>query len=218
MKKYLAAIFVTSVFTCHADEEWTPLFDGETLKGWVSRSGEPPKEGSWEVQEGSIHRAGAGGDLFTEKEYGDFEFSFEWKISEKGNSGVKYRVTSYGGAMLGPEFQVLDNKHPDGAKTTKRQAGALYDLVAPSGEDFLKPVGEWNQSRIVAKGPLLQHFVNGQKVVEISLDSEEWQDAYAASKYKKTKDFAQNPKGKIFLQDHNDEVWYRNLKIRELKE
>lgn len=206
-----------SISVASGEEEWTPLFDGESLKGWTNSKGNEVKEGAWVAEDGVLHRKGRGGDLYTAKEYADFEFRWEWKISPKGNSGVKYRVTKYGSANLGPEYQVLDDEHPDGKGNLKRQASALYDLFAPSEKRKVKPVGEWNTSMVVVKGKHLKHFLNGELVVDVVVGSDRWNEAYQKSKFKGKENFAHNPKGRIFLQDHGDEVWYRKLEIKEIK-
>ena len=198
-----------------AEEGWSSLFDGETLAGWTNANGKPVAEGGWVAKDGVLHRAGRSGDLYSAKEYSDFELRWDWKISAKGNSGVKYRVTRYGESLLGPEYQVLDPRHADGAKPSHR-AGALYDLVPSSDENSVKPVGEWNTSRVVARGGHLQHYMNGQLVVDIEVGSDLWNEVHAKSKFKKHADFAANSKGRIFFQDHGDEVWYRNIAIKEL--
>jgi hypothetical protein len=130
---------------------------------------------------------------------------------------VKYRVTNYGSTNLGPEYQVLDDAHPDGAKSKKRQASSLYDFLAPNDKKKLNPVGEWNSSRVVAKGKHLQHYLNGELVVDIVVGSDRWKEAHEQSKFKGKKNFAYNKSGRIFLQDHNDKVWYRKLEIKEIK-
>lgn len=200
-------------------DEWASLFDGESLKGWTNGKGGEVQEGGWIAKEGVLYRKGKGGNLYSEKEYGDFEFRFEWKISEKGNSGVKYRVTSYGNQLLGPEYQVLDDdKHPDGKVGLDRQSASLYDILPADAEKKkLKPVGEWNQSRIVARGKRLQHFLNGEKVIDLTVGSEKWKALIAESKFKEREGFAENAVGRLMLQDHSDPVWYRKLEIRELK-
>lgn len=200
--------------------EWVSIFDGETLKGWTNGGGKALEEGGWIAEDGVLHLKGKGGSIYSEKEYGDFEFRFEWKISEKGNSGVKYRVTRYGKQLLGPEYQVLDDdKHPDGKVGPNRQTASLYDILPADAEKKkLKPVGEWNQSRIVVKGHHLQHFLNGEKVIDLTVGSDEWKKLVGESKFKKTEGFAENLKGRLMLQDHSDEVWYRNLAVKEMGE
>lgn len=215
----IKTFILTAALTLTAtSEEWTSIFDGETLKGWTTGNGKALEEGGWIAENGVLFRKNKGGSIFSEKEYGDFEFRFEWKISEKGNSGVKYRVTKYDKQLLGPEYQVLDDaKHPDGKNGTKRQSAALYDILPADPEKKkLKLVGEWNTGRIVAKGMKLQHFVNGEKVIDLTVGSDEWKELIAKSKFKKTEGFAENPKGRLMLQDHSDPVWYRKLEVKSL--
>jgi len=198
--------------------EWVSIFDGESLKGWTNGGGNAVEEGGWTAENGVLSLNGKGGSLYSEKEYGDFEFRFQWKISEKGNSGVKYRVTRYDKQLLGPEYQVLDDdKHPDGKVGPNRQSASLYDILAADSEKKkLNPVGEWNQSRIVARGGHFQHFLNGKKVIDITVGSDQWKKLIAGSKFKKSEGFAENPQGRLMLQDHNDPVSYRKLEVREL--
>jgi hypothetical protein len=196
--------------------DWKPLFDGRSFAGWTTKSGQPVTAG-WEVRDGAIHRAGPGGDIVTSAEWKDFELEFEWKVAAKANSGLKYRVANYepAGRDIGPEYQVLDDTgHPNGAHP-KTSAGSLYDLVPPTAAKSLRPVGEWNQSRVVARGPRLEHWLNGEKVIDVNLESAEWRAALSASKFKAAGDFA-SKRGRILLQDHGDEAWFRALRIREL--
>ncbi len=194
-----------------------PLFDGKSLSGWLS-GGKPAEAGKgWVIEEGGVlHRADRGGDLLSEKEYGDFVLEFEWKIAEGSNSGVKYRVAQFGGRTLGMEYQVIDDdKHSD-AKDPKRQAASFYAIFAPAEDKPLMPVGEWNKSKIVAKGTTFEHWLNGVKVLAFDTSTPEYAEAKAASKFKGAEGFGQNPKGKILLQDHSDPVWYRNIMITEM--
>ncbi len=198
----------------HADV----LFDGKDLSAWQSASGGAVGEG-WKMVDGTIHRADKGGDIFSKKEYGDFILDIEWKISEGGNSGIKYRVASYGKQMLGPEYQVLDDdKHPDGQKREgRRKTGGLYDFFQPNEMKVLNPPGHWNHTRIVARGTQFQHWLNGYKVLQYDTTSEDWKRELALSKFAKTEGFNTNARGRIMLQDHGDEVWYRDITVQELK-
>jgi len=120
--------------------------------------------------------------------------------------------------LLGPEYQVLDDdKHPDGAKREgRRKSAALYDLFKCNDQKQLKPVGEWNQTKIIVRGSKAEHWLNGKKVLAYDTQSEAWKKEHAASKFKGLKDFAQNARGRIMLQDHNDLVWYRNITLKPL--
>jgi len=198
--------------------EWTPVFDGKSLTGWTDSAGKAITQKGWTAQDGILSLDGKGGSLFSKKEYRNFEFRFQWKISKAGNSGVKYRVAHYGKQLLGPEYQILDDvNHPDGKIGPKRQTASLYDLLSPDLEKkSLKPVGQWNTSLIIAKGNHFQHFLNGEKVIDITIGSEQWKKAHPQSKFKDIPDFATRPAGRLMLQDHNDPVSFRNLEIKEL--
>jgi hypothetical protein len=199
-----------------AANAWQPLCAGSSFAGWTTKTGQPVSTG-WSLQDGVIHRHSAGGDIVTTTEWADFELEFEWKTAAGANSGVKYRVGDYlpAGRSIGPEYQVLDDAgHPNG-QDPKTSAGSLYDLVPATTSKKVRPVGEWNQSRIIARGQLLEHWLNGEKIMEVDLASAAWKSALAASKFKTAPDFATR-KGRLLLQDHGDEVWFRALRIREL--
>jgi hypothetical protein len=214
LRNLLLASFIAASASAK-DADWTPLFDGKSLNGWTSGNGGKPGDG-WKVEDGAIHRAGKAGDIISAKEYKDFEFEFEWKISAKGNSGVKYRVQKSPGGWLGPEYQVLDDKgHPNG-KVADTTAGSLYEVAPAAKDKDLKPVGEWNVSKIVAKGTVLEHWLNGKLAVKIDTKSKEWEKLKKDSKFATVADFAGPAAGHLLLQDHGDEAWFRNLRIREL--
>jgi hypothetical protein len=200
---------------------WKLLFDGKTTDGWHAFRGKELPD-KWKVIDGALvvsaKNGKKGGDIVTDDEFGDFELAFEWKVTEGANSGVMYRVSEDESApyLTGPEYQILDNKrHPDG-KSKLTSAASCYALYAPS-EDVTKPVGEWNQSRIVINGNRVEHWLNGKKVVEYELGSDDWKKRVADSKFKPLTKFGAMKKGKIDLQDHGDEVAYRSIKIRPLK-
>ncbi|MCW1924008.1 DUF1080 domain-containing protein [Luteolibacter arcticus] len=214
LRQLLLSAFIAGAASAK-EAAWTSLFDGKSLSGWVAAKGGKPGDG-WKVEDGCIHRAGKGGDILSEKEYKDFEFEFEWKISAKGNSGVKYRVQKSPAGWLGPEYQVLDDAgHPNG-KVADTTAGSLYEIAPAAKDKDLKPAGEWNVSKIVAKGTVLEHWLNGKLAVKIDTAGKEWPELKKASKFAKFDDFAGPAAGKLLLQDHDDEVWFRNLRIREL--
>ena len=214
LRNLLVASFIAGAAASSA-ADWTPLFDGKSLDGWTSDTGGKPGDG-WKVEDGAIHRAGKSGDLLSAKEYKDFEFEFEWKISAKGNSGVKYRVKKSPGGWLGPEYQVLDDAgHPNG-KVADTAAASLYEIAPAPKDKDLKPAGEWNVSKIVAKGTILEHWLNGKLAVKIDTSGDEWKNLKKDSKFSKMDDFAGPAAGHLLLQDHGDEVWFRNLRIREL--
>lgn len=198
---------------------WKLLFNGQNLSGWKGYKKDVPGA-EWQVRDGAIAlTAGGGGDLMTTGEYGPFELSLEWKISPGGNSGVIYLIREMEGAKdtynSGPEMQVLDNDgHPDG-KTPSHRAGALYDIETPP-DGAVKPVGEWNQALIRFTGTSIEHWLNGVKVATSSYGDDSWRAKVAASKFKQWPMFGTASQGHIALQDHGNQVWYRNIKIRSL--
>ena len=163
----------------------------------------------------------AGGDLMTRDVFHDFELTFDWKISPGGNSGVKYNVSEEismanapNHAALGFEYQVLDDKLAEDRLIPSHRAAGLYDLIPPRADKPLKPAGEWNSSRIILRGNHGEHWLNGSKVVEFDLGTPAMDSALAASKYHSIPHFAERRAGHIVLQDHGDEVYYRNIRIR----
>lgn len=216
----LSLLVLTAGTLAAADAGWVVLFDGKSTDAWRAYRQEGfPKKG-WEVVDGTLHVQGGGGagDLVTRQKFGDFELEWEWKVSPGANSGVMYRVTEVGSEPwnTGPEYQILDDAlHPDG-KNPKTSAAALYALVAPDATKVLKPVGEWNASRIVLKGSKLEHWLNGKRVVALDLSSPEAKALIARSKFKDLPRFAQEPAGFICLQDHGNDVWYRAIRVRPL--
>lgn len=199
---------------------WRVLFDGSDLSAWrgYKRQDVPP---AWRIENGTLTFApagdGNGGDLITRDQYGDFELTLEWKISPGGNSGIMYRVTEAADRTYetGPEMQVLDNSmHQDG-KNPLTSAGSDYALYAPA-RDVTRPVGEWNAVRILVRGNHVEHWLNGEKVVEYELGSPDWEAKVKASKFAEWPGYGRASRGHIALQDHGDRVWYRNVKIRAL--
>ncbi len=214
---------------------WQLLFDGKTLNGWRGIGIDEPPKGHWEVVDGCIHKIGKenvprqadgqpikGGDLMTDTTFNDFILKFDWKISKGGNSGVKYNVieevsvkNGWTGA-LGYEYQVIDDVNFKGGLGPKHQAGALYDMIAPNNNKVLKPLGEFNTSKIVFVGNHGEHWLNGKKIVEYDIDSPEFQKLFQESKYHDHKDFTKHKIAHIVLQDHGDDCLYRNIKIKRV--
>ena len=205
------------------NDGWVTLFDGKTTAGWHSY-GKASAGDRWQIADAALYldtsKKQTGGDLVTDKEYGNFDLKLEWKISPKGNSGIiffinedtaKYKATY----NTGPEMQVVDNNgHPDG-KIFKHKAGDLYDLI-PSSKESAKPVGEWNEVEIISNNGKLDLFINGVNVVSTTMWDDKWNALVAGSKFKTMAGFGTFKKGKIALQDHGDMVWFRNIKIKEL--
>lgn len=198
---------------------WRDLFNGTDLSGWKSYKGDTPGDG-WVVEEGAITlSSGGAGDLVTADDFGPFELVLEWRVAPKGNSGVIYLVNEVEGAgatwHTGPEMQVLDNDgHRDGAFPSHR-AGTLYDLAVPASAG-VKPVGDWNEARILFTGSRIEHWLNGEKLVDVSYGDEDWAARVAGSKFRDMPHFGKASSGRIALQDHGDRVWYRNIRIRAL--
>ena len=203
---------------------WRLLFDGKTTEGWrgYRMNTLPP---GWKVSDGVLARvsggaggkgAGGGDDIVTTEEFENFDLCLEWKIVAKGNSGVLYHVSEEPVTAwhYAPEVQILDNTaHP--TRNPKQLAGACYDLYAPA-KDATKPLGQWNHMRILVQGAHVEHWMNGEKIVEYALWSADWNRSVAASKFKSHPKFGTFRKGPICLQDHSDRIEFRSIKIRPL--
>lgn len=208
--------------------EWVDLFDGKSFTGWHRYGGEPVGS-AWKIQDGAMwldsgpdddgHTEDGGGDIVTNKAYGNYELELEWRISECGNSGIIYNVQESDEYaypwMTGPEMQVLDNScHPD-AKFPTHRAGDLYDIQSVQ-EENPQPVGQWNRVKLVVTDGEAQHWMNGVKQVVYQNTGESWSEKISNSKFKDMDKWGTFTEGKICLQDHGDPVWYRNIRIRQL--
>ncbi|HMR89654.1 MAG TPA: DUF1080 domain-containing protein [Saprospiraceae bacterium] len=208
---------------------WKLLFDGKSLNGWRNFRKKTIGKG-WIINENAIHldakpnkdghwQAVDGGDIITDKAYENYEFVYEWKIGNCGNSGVIFNVVESDKYdyvwQTGPEMQVLDNTcHPD-AKYVTHRAGDLYDMIECK-YPVVKPAGEWNEARIKSNKGQVEFWLNGVNVVSFTMHDDTWKQMVAKSKFKEMPDFGKSKSGHISLQDHGDKVWYKNLKIREL--
>lgn len=194
---------------------WTLLFDGKDTAGWRDFRAAAPDPG-WTVKDGVLSPdPKTSKDLISKGEYADFELEFDWKIAPMGNSGVMYHVLDQGDETYwsGPEYQLLDNAH---GEPPLQRAGSLFALYAPIA-DATKPVGQFNHSRLVVDHGKVHHWMNGVKVAEYDLNSADFKDRVAKSKFKAWPIFATGRTGHIALQNHGDWVGFKNIKIRILK-
>lgn len=209
-------------------EGWVSLFDGVTTKGWHKYGGAAVGS-AWKVENGMLRLDASqkenwqiqdGGDIVSDEEYENFHLKLEWKIDTCGNSGIIFYIHEDTAKyewpwMTGPEMQVLDNKcHPD-AKIVKHRAGDLYDLITSSPET-VKPANEWNIAEIKSENGQLEFYLNTVRIVSTKMWDEAWKQMIAGSKFKDMKDFGTYKRGRIGLQDHGNNVWFRNIKIKKL--
>lgn len=208
-------------------EEWTLLFDGTTIDAWRSaKTGKLPQQG-WTISDSTLllnaNEGQNGGDLITAKEYGNFELEWEWKMLTKGgNSGIKYFVktdTAYSTYGPGLEYQILDDENHEWMLEGKMKPGdyhtlaALYELY-PAKNRTVNPLGEWNTSRIVVRGKQVEHWLNGERVLQFERGSEDFRKKVAASKFAKHPKYGEPEKGHIVIQDHGSKMAFRNIRIK----
>ncbi|GMG87350.1 DUF1080 domain-containing protein [Biformimicrobium ophioploci] len=207
-------------------EGWELLFDGHDMRHWRNFKSDTLNE-KWLVEDGTMKLTGkGGGDIMTRKSYKNFDLQLEWKISEAGNSGIFILVSEKGDQIYsrGPEIQILDNERHSDNKIDSHLSGSLYDMVA-SHPSSHKPAGEWNQVRILFRDGFLQVWQNQVKTVNITLGDSTWNTLLEGSKFKSWfwglmsdfDGFGEAREGHIGLQDHNDPVAFKNIKIKELK-
>ncbi len=214
------------------NDGWQLLFDGKSTNGWHTYGKESAGK-AWTVKDGTLFLDEAnkknlsdkeGGDLVTNEEYDNFHLKMDWKIGPKGNSGIIFYIhedpNKYSNTYeTGLEMQVLDNGtavkpgHAD-AKIYTHRAGDLYDLLA--SKDVAKPQGQWNQVEIKCVNGKLDFYMNGQHTLSTNLWDDNWKQMVAISKFKSMPGFGTYKKGKISLQDHGEDVWFRNVRIKRL--
>lgn len=199
---------------------WKLLFDGKSVDCWRGYHSKTFPERGWVVEDGTLHiQAGAGvGDIMTKEQFENFDLRLDWKVSSRANSGIMYLVSEHENQpwKTGPEYQILDDLGHNLDPTNSHSAGALYDLYDAPAHKPVKPAGEWNQARIIKRGPRIEHWLNGVQVVEYDLTSDDWKARRDKSKFSSYPRFGRNEKGHIDLQDHGHDVWFRNIRIRDL--
>ncbi|WP_209330485.1 3-keto-disaccharide hydrolase [Lunatimonas salinarum] len=220
----VAILYITSALNAMAQGEWEVLFDGTSMDKWQGKSDQSFPGHAWKYKDGILYLDGKGGDIMTKETYGDFELVFEFNLTEKANSGIKYFVgpivnEETGKTMInGPEYQIIDDfnhpeikKDPNGLSST----ASGYLLYQPKNK-VLHPHGEWNNGRIIAKGKKVEHWLNGVKVVSYTRGSRDFLKRKAQTKFKSDLNYGELERGHILLTDHGDQVYFRNIKIRSL--
>jgi hypothetical protein len=201
-------------------EGWELLFGGKSLDNWKTYNGGAVS--GWKIIDGVLHNSGVGsdhgGDIITKQEYQDFELYIEWKVAPESNSGIFYRVQEGDYKAIyetGPEYQLIDDKGWPRPLKDSQYTGANYDMQAPQGAEVV-PIDEWNTTRIIVKGSHVEHWLNGTKVVDYELWSDEWNQLKENSKWSTRPHYGMAKKGHVGLQDHGGLTTFRNIKIREL--
>ena len=219
-RQLLIMIVISLPFFCSisraSEMEWRSLFNGENTEGWRQYRGGQSIQG-WEVIDGALTRTGPGGDIITIEVFQDFELSLEWLVEPGGNSGVFFRANEEHDYIFvnAPEMQVLDDANHRDGKDPLTSAGSNYGLhAAPRG--IVRPAREWNHARIVVQGKDVSHYLNDKLVVDYTLGSDDWLERVANSKFADWKSYGKLSEGHIGLQDHGDQVAFKNIRIREL--
>lgn len=213
--------------TQEIEDGWILLFDGETTDGWRGYNRDAFPEGGWVIEDDALRvigtgmgeAGGEGGDIIFDQKFHNFHLKLEWKVSEGGNSGIFYLSQEIENTPIwqsAPEMQILDNEsHPDAMLGVdgNRMAGSLYDLIPAVPQNF-RGAGEWNKAEVLVYRGTVVHFQNGVPVVEYHLGTPAWEEMVANSKFQPYDFFGKNQPGYIGLQDHGDDVWFRNIRIQ----
>lgn len=199
--------------------DWEVLFDGSGLDQWRNFR---KNDIHWKMEDGTLTTSGGNGDIVTKDTYGNFEMEFDWKISEGGNSGVMYLVKEGDHEETyhtGPEYQIIDEEGFGKKSNTQLEdnqtTGANYALDAPT-KKAAKPVGEWNHGKIIVKDGHVEHWLNGEKVLDYTLWTDQWKEKVSKTKFSEWPDYGMAKEGHIALQDHGDRVWFKNIRIKRL--
>lgn len=204
--------------------KWISLFDGKTLSGWHAFN-KPGEIKNWTIEDSAMVCLGAaegdtGGDIVTDAEYDNFELTWDWKITKGGNSGVMYHVVESSKYKApyetGPEYQLIDDIGFPGKLEEWQKTAADYAMNVTNDKKKLNPVGEWNSSKIIVNNGHVEHWLNGEKVVEFEAGNEAWMKEKAEGKWKDFPDYGIAKRGRIALQDHGNKAYFKNIKIREL--
>jgi hypothetical protein len=196
---------------------WQLLFDGTSLDAWRGYKRETLPESGWELKDGALRTVAKvkGVELITRKKFNDFEFAWEWRVAPGGNNGVKYLVTEERPQSPGHEYQMIDDAGYPGKLGPNHLTADFYDVLPAAADKPIRPAGEWNTSRIVVRGARVEHWLNGKSVLTYELGSAAVKAGVEKSKFKGHPGFGEKIAGHIMLTYHQDECWYRNLKIRE---
>jgi len=242
----IPALFVAALVGCNSgpcangccddgEDQWQVLFDGTNFDNFRRYRGEEAPAEAWVINDdGSmqIQAGNRGNDIVTREQYSDFDLRFDWKVAEGSNSGVIYLVSEGVGNvvaegeedpfrqpfMTGPEYQILDDdNHPNG-RNPRTRAAALYGLIACNETAQLAPVGQWNTGRILVEDGHVEHWLNGELALSYELDSPEFRALVANGWGRDWPGFALQERGHICFQDHFNDVWFRNIRIRDLSD
>jgi hypothetical protein len=214
----VALMFTTAIASAQSKPgPWKVLFDGKNMDSWRGYKMQtmPPE---WKIVDGTLTKSKSTEDILTKDEYADFEFEVDWKLDKGGNSGIFYRGSEEFDHVYwsAPEYQLLDDANAPDGKNPLTSAGSAYGLYAPP-RGVVKPAGEWNRTRIVVKGPHVEHWLNGKKVVEYELWSPDWEAKVKASKFNAWPKYGRAKMGHIAIQgDHNGALTLRNMRVRTL--
>lgn len=220
----VAIIFSSCVLTGSTDQtgDWEILFDGNGMEKWRSKNREGFPAHGWKIEGDLLFLDGKGGDIITKEKYSDFELVFDFKLTEKANSGIKYFVTEItnretGKSMInGPEYQIIDDFNNKSAMNDPLSSTASAYLLYAPATIKLNPHGNWNTGKIIAKGKKVEHWLNGKKVLNYARGSRDFLKRKALTKFKDDEHYGEADSGHIMLTDHNDRVYFRNIKIRKL--
>ncbi len=208
--------FCADNFNSNQTDGWRYLFDGKSTDNWRGYRKQMFPSTGWKVEDGCLKKIEGqrGGDIITKEQFDNFELEWEWRIPPKANNGVKYFVTEQRPGAPGHEYQMFDDTT---TKNRKQMTASFYDVLPPTEHKPIKLAPEWNQSRLVVNGNRVEHWLNGEKVLEYECGSPTLMEAISKSKFKNAEGFGKKIKGYIMLTDHTSECWFRNIKIREIK-